>query len=362
MASARLLLSKTKAAAVPPSNQQQLQRETDSARTTATAGPSNPRTPTALSKVSRKEEQARADDDHKPLEDDDELPAPSYVPLSTQQMAELMMRSDLDKNKENRPLPPEAGPSAAGVSAQAAKPYRRNFIDKQPDAQKVSQINDTDSDDSLPPPNKITGKRSRQQFEEPQQADDGFLEVVSDDHDVSEDGGFEDDPRHLPPRLRNPAPEVIRIEGPWKRRKVQSRVISQPSGDRAGPRRPRQPSVNVAALREREVAANRAHHVPAAGAGSDQQEEEEEEAPPARYADIQETAQRIKMQQPRKVQPKRVWWSKKEADGLIDLIEREGPAYSLLLKLGGENGVFEDVRDQQSLRDKARNIKVDILM
>jgi len=268
------------------------------------------------------------------------------------------MRSDLDKNKENRPLPPQAGPSAAGTSAPAANPHRRNFIDKQTDAQKVSQISDSDSDDSLPPPNKITGKRSRQQFEEPQQADDGFVQVVSDDDDVSEDGGFEEDPRRLPPRMRNPAPEVIRIEGPRKRHKVQSRVVSQPSEDRAAPRRSRQPSVNLVALREREAAANRARAVPAAGAG----EEEEEEAPPATYADIQETSQRARMRLPRKVQPKRVRWSREETDGFVDLIERAGTSYALLLKLGGEKGVFEDVRDQQSLRDKARNIKVDYLM
>lgn len=358
MASVRFLLSKANAAAVPPSNQQQLQRESGPARTTATAGPSNPRTPPSQVRRTTQEEHAEADDDHRPLEDDDERPAPSYVPLSTQQMAELMMRSDLDKNKENRPLPSQTAPSAARSSAQPANPPRRNFIDKQPNAQRVSQIrdSDSDSDSSLPPPHKMTSKRSREQFEEPPQAGEDFVEIASNgDNDVSEDGGFEENPDRLPERMRNPPPNVTHIaDGPRKRRRMPSHVVPRPGEERAAPPPPRQPSINVAELREREAAARRARPpVPPA---------EEEEAPPATYADIRETARMAQLRRPRKVQPKRVRWSEEETEGFVKLIERVGTSYSLLLKLGGESGVFEDVRDQQALRDKARNVKVEYLM
>jgi len=53
-------------------------------------------------------------------------------------------------------------------------------------------------------------------------------------------------------------------------------------------------------------------------------------------------------------------WSIDETETLINLIDKYGCSWSTILKKG--KGVFAETRDQVSLKDKARNIKVELLM
>ena len=90
----------------------------------------------------------------------------------------------------------------------------------------------------------------------------------------------------------------------------------------------------------------------------------DEEPQSTPYAEINETAKARKVTNMRRVvqnAPRgRRPWSADETELLIRLIGRKGCHWSQIL-LEGSHG-FSDVRDQVSLKDKARNIKVDFLL
>jgi hypothetical protein len=85
---------------------------------------------------------------------------------------------------------------------------------------------------------------------------------------------------------------------------------------------------------------------------------------PTSYAEISETAKARKASNIRRFVPTasraRRPWSLEETELLIKLISKRGCTWSAILKEGGSG--FYDGRDQVALKDKARNIKVDLLL
>lgn len=348
---------KPQTSAAPPSNQQQLQQQ-------VAAGPSAPKTPqnnatrqlpsTAPAKTSQ-EEHPEADD-NKP------------DPYSSKGMAVFMRSSDAEKNKENRPLPTEAIPPMSAATL-PANPQRKSFIERQPSAHRVSQISDSDVD-SQPEP--TDGQRAKRTREESEELSEHEIAAAVDRDEISEDDAFEQDRTQLPSRLRDPPPEVIQVTGgARKRARIPSRVVSHvPAEDVQS----MQPRINATAsgLQQQpssgRVQSNNAVVAPIEeelNAGMREYREAQKQA--SQYHAARETmreqehARRLNIGAQRPTQT-RVKWSLSEEEGFIGLIEQYGTSWADLFARGQAEGIFHEKRGQVSLKDKARNMKVDFLM
>jgi hypothetical protein len=255
----------------------------------------------------------------------------------------ILMNSEAEKNKENRPLSTEAD-----SGQHPANPQRKFFIERQPTAQRVSQISDSDTDSQPQPTTRQPAKRTRQDSEELPENDDA---AAVDEDDVSEDAGFES------------VSETIQVGHVRKRAKLH--VVSH---DHAGNAKSRQPRTNAtaskwgqhtSASRPRErvasVSPDPASDVANTGRAADM------------YSVVRETAQRQGQVHrlttgAQRVTQTRVKWTPEEENGFISLIDRFGCSWSDLLARGQDEGIFHETRNQVSLKDKARNMKVDFLV
>lgn len=88
-----------------------------------------------------------------------------------------------------------------------------------------------------------------------------------------------------------------------------------------------------------------------------------ENSEPTVGAEIIQLSQRNKEETKPKISKERSRWSEEEIGRLIDLIEEHGVSWKLLKQKddGHKDGALLNDRDQVSLKDKARNIKMDIL-
>ncbi|KFY66779.1 hypothetical protein V497_00726 [Pseudogymnoascus sp. VKM F-4516 (FW-969)] len=363
---ANLISWTSKANAAPPSNQQQLQQQ-------AAAGPSAPKTPqnnatrqlpsTAPAKTSQEEHPGA--DDVRPIQ------------FSNDHYVKLMMNSDAEKNKENRPLRTEATVQSSTATL-PVNPPRKSFIERQTSAHRVSQISDSDVDSQPEPIVKQRAKRTREESEELPERD--IAAAVDEDED-EEDDAFEQDRDRLPSRMRDSPPEIIQVTGAGKRARFPSRVVSH---SRAGDVQSRQPRINATVSRfqpqassdrvknhdavvpplEEELTRAMSAYREAQDQAAQYQEAQEVPVQASQYQRVRETvrAQGAVHTGARKPTQRRTKWSEEETDGLIELIEQHGTSWSDLHRRGHEMGILHESRDQVALKDKARNIKVDYLI
>jgi hypothetical protein len=357
----RLLSKKPQTSAAPPSNQQQLQQQ-------VAAGPSAPKTPqnnatrqlpsTAPAKTSQ-EEHPEADD-NRPIH------------FSNEDFANKMTEYDAEKNKENRPLPTEAIAQTSAATL-PENPQRKSFIERQPSAHRVSQISDSDGD-SQPEP--TAGQRAKRTREEPEEVSEHEVEAAMDEDEISEDDGFEQDRNQLPARFREPPPEVIQVTGgARKRARIPSRIVShgpagevqsrQPRIDATASRLPQQPSSSlvqgdnavVSPIEEELTEGMKAYH----------QAQQQAQQLASQYDAAREmAAQQAQVRQlnigAHRPTQRRTKWTQDEEAGFIDLIGRFGVGWAALHARGQAEEIFDECRNQGSLKDKARNMKVDFLM
>ncbi|ELR10768.1 hypothetical protein VC83_00108 [Pseudogymnoascus destructans] len=344
------------ASAVPPSNQQQLQQQ-------VAAGPSAPKTPqnsatrhlpsTAPAKTSQ-EEHPEADDNR-------------HIHFSNEDFANMMTEYDAEKNKENRPLTTEAIPQTSATTL-PANPQRKSFIERQPSAHRVSQISDSDADSQPDPTAKQHAKRTR---EEPEEVSEHEVEAAMGEDEIPEDDGFEQDRARLLSRFRDPPPEVIQVTGgSRKRARIPSRVVShgpvgevqsrQPRIEPTASRLQQQPSSSrvqgsnvVSPIEEKLNERIKAYH---------QAQHQATQYDAAREMAAQQAqARQLNIGAHRPTQ-RRMKWTQDEEAGFINLIGRYGVGWAALHARGHAEGIFDECRNQGSLKDKARNMKVDFLI
>ncbi|KFY98529.1 hypothetical protein V500_01629 [Pseudogymnoascus sp. VKM F-4518 (FW-2643)] len=351
--SVRYIVSKKpQASAAPPSNQQQLQQQ-------VAAGPSAPKTPqnNATRQLPSTAPAKTSQETH-----------PEAESRQKKEMINLMMQNDAEKNKENTPLPTEAIPRTSAATL-PANPQRKSFIERQPSAHRVSQISDSDVDSQPEPTERQRAKRTREESEELSEHE---IAAAVDEGEISEDDGFEQNPDNLPSRLRDPPPEVIQVTGgARKRARIPSRVISHGPADNV---QPVQPRINVTVSRlPQQPSSGRAQNNNAVvapieeelNAGMRAYREARDQA--SQYHAARETmreqeqARRLDAGAQRPTQT-RVKWSLSEEEGFISLIEQYGTGWADLFARGQAEGIFHEKRGQVSLKDKARNMKVDYLI
>lgn len=354
------------AGAAPPSNQQQLQQQ-------VAAGPSAPKTP--QNNASRQlplAAPAKTSQEEHP-EVDDSRP----VRFSNEDYVNLMAEHDAEKNKENRPLPTEVVPQTSATTL-SVNPQRRSFVDRQPSAHRVSQISYSDIDSQPEPTARQGAKRMR---EEPEELSEREMEAAVDEDEISEDDAFEQDRAQLPTRMREPPPEVIQVTGgARKRARIPSRVVShdpergiqskQPRIDATAPRFKQQPGSGLAQSSNSVVSPIEEERDDGMSKYNDAQQQAREYEEQRQASQYQATRDMVKQQGQAhqlsggafRATQVRTKWTPEEEDGFLDLIARFGAGWSSLLAKGQAEGIFDDCRNQGSLKDKARNMKVDFLM
>ncbi|PVH69757.1 hypothetical protein DL98DRAFT_522014 [Cadophora sp. DSE1049] len=249
------------------------------------------------------------DDDYQPIIDEDL----DNRPRSTAEYTAAWNENSKEKNKENH------RPTAT----------KRRLIDRQPDAQKVVW---DESQDSVARPS--PGKRIR---------------AESEHSDESEDQGFQEDQRHIDPDRRAIAPPGPRFSPvqdtspPNKRQRVQREMSPRVESSRAGAQR----------WPERTEPERRRSQV-----SEDSDTESGTETPPPTASEIS-TAARYATAKAKGVQvPKgRRPWSDRDSNLLIRRIEKYGCAWATIYQLGK----WDVQRDQVALKDRARNMKVNML-
>ncbi|KFY22149.1 hypothetical protein V493_06816 [Pseudogymnoascus sp. VKM F-4281 (FW-2241)] len=346
-----------KTSAAPPSNQQQLQQQ-------VVAGPSAPKTPvnnaihqvpsTAPAKTSQ--------------EVDPEADGNRPSRYESKEMAIFMTKSDAEKNKENRPLPTETIPQASAATTLPADLQPKSFIERQANAHRVPQISDSDVYSQPESSSRQRAKRTREESEEP--SEHGVAAAVDED-ETSEDDGFEQDRARLPSRMRNPPPEVIQVTGgPRKRARINSRIAPRGPAEEV---QSRQPRINTISRLQQQPGSGRVRSDNTSVSSVEEELTEQMEAVhEARNQASQYDAVRDMARQqgqahrlnigPQKQTQTRVKWSSAEEDGFIRLIEQYGTGWSDLFARGQDEDIFHEKRDQGSLKDKARNMKVDFLI
>ena len=249
------------------------------------------------------------DEDYQPMIDDDL----DNRPRSTAEYTAAWNENSKEKNKENH------------------KPTvtKRRLIDRQPNAQKVVW---SESQDGLARPS--PGKRTR---------------AESEHSDESEDQGFQEDQRRIDPGRRAIAPPgprfspVQETSPPSKRQRVQHEMSPRVESSRAGAqRRPEREEPDK--MRSR--------------TSDDSETESDGETPPPTASDLS-TAARYATAKAKGVQvPKgRRPWSDRDSNLLIRRIERYGCAWATIYQMGK----WDVQRDQVALKDRARNMKVNML-
>jgi hypothetical protein len=246
-------------------------------------------------------------------------------------------------HKENTPI----------IERQIPKVEKLRFVDPQPNAERVVWSPSQQSDSTEAEHEATRGGKRKHRA----------TEVEGDDED--DDEAFVHDPRPIDPSRRIHAARPV----------GQSRhTVPLTQSSRQSPPR----NLNTEESEEAQVAAAVRRHEKRRRLEQEQEREEElqdkalqasaraaDEHPSSTpYLEISETAKARKVTNTRRVvqaAPRgRQPWTLEETELLIDLIGKRGCTWSAILKEGVH--VFSDVRDQVSLKDKARNIKVDYLL
>jgi hypothetical protein len=270
---------------------------------------------------------------------------------SIEEVLSLHYEGETYNHKENQPILP----------GDDQKVRRLRFIDRQPGAERVTFSQDRDETE-VEAHTTRRAKRSHQDVE---------------DENEEDDEAFETDPRPVDRSRRDQAvPPVVQARSQLRR--------TQPS-----PKRPRterreraEKELVAATVRQHEdtrreeaqAERERSQELQVAATqdeGSLQRTFQDEalqssalaadDAPPSSYAFIQETSRAAMVRyRVHKGPQQRQRWSIDETETLINLIDKYGCSWATILKKG--HGVFAETRDQVSLKDKARNIKVELLM
>ncbi|KAK0111412.1 hypothetical protein ONS95_001773 [Cadophora gregata] len=249
------------------------------------------------------------DDDYQAIIDEDL----DNRPRSTAEYTAAWNENSKEKNKENHK------PMAS----------KRRLIDRQPDAEKVVWDESQDSVARHSPP-----KRTR---------------AESHHSDESEDQGFQEDQRHIDPDRRAIAPPGPRFSPihdtspPKKRQRVHQEMSPRGDSNRAEAQRT---SERVEPERRRSQVSD------------DSDTESSGETPPPTASEIS-IAARYATAKAKGVQvPKgRRAWSDRDSNLLSRRIEKYGCAWSTIHHLGK----WDVQRDQVALKDRARNMKVNML-
>ncbi|KAL9105634.1 MAG: hypothetical protein Q9187_008677 [Circinaria calcarea] len=264
-----------------------------------------------------------SNDEFQPFIEDDEIHLNEQrEPSPTPRILQLQEEALKEQDKENIPQRPEA---TLGRS-------RRLFIDRQPNAQKISFGSQSASQQGHP----IEPRSQRR----PQIAD-------SDDHhehqpsSPSEDEGFQEDNRQNFRQQQMPARS--------RKRDVPAATPESPAHRiRRAHERQEEPGEPAGLDREYRDAARNASNAVIPSQGE-----------MYRTVNTQSKAM-TRVRLPKKVQVRRAW-SEVETDRLIDLIEEHGISWTHIKSLDAENGGILRYRDQVALKDKARNMKFDYL-
>ena len=255
--------------------------------------------------------QNEANDDFQPQMDDNE---PQIDPLPRDQRIDSIMqtfhKSVDEEDKENRPQLP---------STSTAPEKKRLFIDRQPNAEKISFESQAESSHIRAP--NLTSKR-------PQQIESDEEELAT---DPSEDEGFQQDNRPNLPKSS-----------------LAKRHLSA-----SAPKSPAK-RVRLDADRERTTSLDRDIQAGVLQANA---------PPPISQSQIYRAAQTqsrkvTALHNPKRVQKRRAW-TDEETEVFIDLIGEYGISWSLLKTMDADDVLA--YRDQVALKDKARNMKVDFL-
>ena len=270
---------------------------------------------------------------------------------SREEVLSLHYEGETYNHKENQPILPRDD----------QKVRRLRFVDRQPNAERVTWSQDIDEGE-LEAHTTRRAKRSRQD-----------VEGESEDDDEA----FETDPRPIDRSRREQAvPPIVQARSQLQR--------GQPS-----PKRPRterrewaEEELVAAAVRRHEE--RRREEAQAEREGSQELQvvatqdegpvqrtfqdealqssaQAADEVPSSSYPFIHETARAAMVRYRVQGGPQqRQKWSIDETEALINLIDKYGCSWSMILKKG--QGVFAETRDQVALKDKARNIKVELLM
>ena len=286
---------------------------------------------------------ARLDDPTEPIETafqaigDDEESARSPVLFEANEYPRPSQRNqELSKNRERI----NAVANKENVNTPRRKP---RFIDRQPGAERV--IFDSQEDDvSLAVRKRNVGKRKAR------------------DEDEEEDDDFEEDIRATNPVLRRAIPTQITKGSPLKRPRLEDQIdlgtqdLEGEDDETAAPR-----STSVAPSVRRTPLQERSNRRPASSAPVHTQAEVEsgQKAAAANGRAKENTRQRMR---PNGAKPRSAW-SQEETIRLIELIKEYGVSWATL-KVEDEHhpgGPVLHDRDQVSLKDKARNLKMDFL-
>jgi hypothetical protein len=253
-------------------------------------------------------------------------------------------------HKENQPLIPRDD----------AKVRRLRFVDRQSNAERVTWSQDRDEAEYSPQTTRR--KRSRREVED---------EIEEEDDDAA----FEIDPRPVDLSRREQAAlpvtqarsQLQRTQDSPKRQRTERREGSEEDSTDVAERRrgdrSREGQLTVLErIRETQIATTRDEGAAQAGPSrASAQVVDDDDAPSSSYAFVKETAREAMMKYRAPKGPQqRLRWSEDETDTLINLIDRYGCSWSRILEKG--RGMFAESRDQVALKDKARNLKVELLM
>lgn len=276
-------------------------------------------------------------------EDELELVSDDSGENSKRHMLALFYDGERYDHKENTPI----------TEREIPKVEKLRFVDPQPNAERVvwSQSQQSDSSEAERQATR-RGKRKQQ-----------AAEVEEDDEE--DDEAFARDLRPIDPSRRINATRSI----------GQSRQTTPAtqSSQKSPPRNYNQEEFEVAQIN---AALHRHHKRRRLELQQEREDDLQDQALQASaraadehpsstpYLEISETAKARKVTNMRRIvqaAPRgRQRWTLEETELLIDLIGKRGCTWSTILKEGVHG--FSDVRDQVSLKDKARNIKVDFLL
>jgi hypothetical protein len=249
------------------------------------------------------------------------------VMRGTQEYLSSWESHNREKNKENRPI----------SDREKANTSKRSLLDRQANARKI----EWDFDNSSGPSN---AKRPRQEESESSESSEG---AEDEDQDFQLDRRIPDPSRKTAAstaRRRSPTP--VR-PSPSKRARVQS-VEDEVARARLSNRQRAEAALQASAR---------------GSAPYDEDEDVDEDdalnTPPPSYANINAASRLavVQAKQASRETQKRVPWSERDTQHLIDLIEDYGCCWAEISKAGR----FEHDRGQVALKDKARNLKVTFL-
>jgi hypothetical protein len=263
---------------------------------------------------------------------------------STQEYVASWEKHNLDKNKENRPLP----------AGHQSNPGKRSLLDRQKDTDRSGYDLEYISPSS-------SHKRPRRERSE-----------------ESQDSGFQEDNRHPDPERRSAAP-VARLRSPIESPPSPPEMVRRQPSDEGVSRLVRQnrrrveAALPVSARRAadgeyREVTGEEEDHASQIRAPTFREVnarevtgEEEDHASQIRAPTFREVNAHAKyavarITQKSRTTQKRIPWSEADTDKFIKLIGEHGCSWADLHRRG-EFGH----RDQVALKDKARNLKVAFL-